>query len=106
MSLGEGAAAAFGRTDAHLRVAGIRKIIELCVELYEVYEIVGWRQHEHLLKRARQINRQIGRIGARKGTNYKTRLEKQYRMLLAHAEKIVGRATQTCETIWDYNSLL
>ncbi len=86
-------------TESSLIVDGIRKIMELCVRLYAVYDIVGWRQHEHLLKKAKQINRQIARIGARKGANYQTRLEKQYRKLLALAEMILERATQTCETL-------
>lgn len=86
-------------TESSLIFDGVRKIIELCVQLYEVYDIVGWRQHEHLLKRAKQINRQIGRISSRKGANYKARMEKQYRKLLAHGEKIFARARQTCETL-------
>jgi hypothetical protein len=86
-------------TESSLIVDGLRKIIELCVGLYEVYDIVGWRQYEHLLKRAKQINRQIARIAARKGANYKARMEKEYRKLLAHAEKILVRAKQTCETL-------
>jgi len=86
-------------TESSLIVDGVRKIIELCVQLYGVYDIIGWRQHEHLLKRAKQINREIARISARKGANYKRRLEIQYRQLLGHAQKIIQRATQTCEKL-------
>ena len=86
-------------TESGLICDGVRKIIELCVSLYEVYDIVGWRQHEYLIKKAKQIHRQIGRISSRKGGNYKARMEDQYRKLLAHAEMILDRATQTCETL-------
>ncbi len=86
-------------TESSLIADGLRKVIELCVGLYGLYDIVGWRQHEHLLKRATQINRQIARIAARKGANYEARIEEKYRKLLAHAEKILVRAKQTCETL-------
>ncbi|MCP4191744.1 MAG: ISNCY family transposase [Planctomycetaceae bacterium] len=86
-------------TESSLMVDGVRKIIELCVCVAEMYDIVGWRQHEHLLRRAKQINRQIARIAARKGANYQARMEKQYRKLLSHTEMILSRATQTCESL-------
>ena len=86
-------------TESSLIVDGLRKILELCVRLYEGHEIVGWRQHEHLLKKVKQTNRQISRISARKGAGYKTRLQKQYRKLLGQAERILERAMQTCKTL-------
>ena len=86
-------------TESSLIVDGVRKIIELCVKLYQGYDIVGWRQHEHLLKKVKQINRQITRISARKGANYKHRMELQYRKLLGRANGILERATETCESL-------
>jgi hypothetical protein len=86
-------------TESSLIADGARKIIELCVRLYEVYDIVGWRQHEHLLKKVKQTNRQIGRIAARKGANYKQRMAAQYRKLLGRAEGIFQRANETCKTL-------
>jgi IS5 family transposase len=86
-------------TESSLIVDGIRKVIELCVVLYEAYDIDGWRQHEHLLKKAKQINRQIGRISSRKGANYKRRMEQEYRRLLEHARKIFDRAAETCDVL-------
>jgi len=86
-------------TESSLIVDGSRKIIELCVKLSEAYDITGWRQHEHLLKKVKQVARQIARIGARKGAGYKDRLAKQYRKLLVRAESILSRSTQTCETL-------
>ncbi len=86
-------------TESSLIVDGVRKILELCVRLYDVHDIVGWRQHEHLLNRARKINRDLARIAARKGAHYQARLEKPYRKLLAHTRKILERAAQTCQTL-------
>ncbi|MCH7689381.1 MAG: ISNCY family transposase [Planctomycetes bacterium] len=86
-------------TESSLIVDGVRKTIELCVELFNEYDITGWRQHSHLLKKVKQTARQIARISARKGAKYKDRLAGQYRKLLGRAEAVITRATQTCETL-------
>jgi IS5 family transposase len=92
-------------TESSLIVDGVRKIIELCVKIYEGYEITGWRQHEQLLKKVKQANRQIARISNRKGAKYKERMQSQYRKLLARANAILERATNTCETLESEYSL-
>ena len=86
-------------TESTLIVDGVRKTIELCVELSGDYDITGWRQNAHLLKKVKQTARQIDRISARKGAKYKERLAGQYRKLLGRAEAIITRATQTCQTL-------
>jgi hypothetical protein len=86
-------------TESSLIVDGVRKTMELCVALSEDFDITGWRQHDHLLKKVKQTARQISRISGRKGTNYKERLAQQYRKLLGRAEKILARAKETCETL-------
>ena len=86
-------------TESSLIVDGVRKVIELCVKLYEGYDIDGWRQHEHLLKKVKQAARQIARICARKGAKYEERLQSQYRKLLARAKRILERAAETCEIL-------
>lgn len=86
-------------TESSLIVDGTRKIIELCVKLYEAYDITGWRQHEHLLKKVKQTARQIARIGSRKGRNYEERLKKQYRKLLRRAKQLLSRASEMCKTL-------
>ncbi|MCH7729354.1 MAG: ISNCY family transposase [Planctomycetes bacterium] len=88
-------------SESSLITDGVRKVIGLCVTLSEVYDITGWRQHEHLLKRVKQTARQIARISSRKGANYKTRLAGQYGKLLNHTKAIVLRANETCETLRD-----
>jgi len=86
-------------TESSLIVDGVRKVVELCRKLHEGYEIVGWRQHKHLLTIVKRIGRQIARISARKGGGYKERLAEQYRRLLRQAERILRRAEETCETL-------
>jgi len=86
-------------TESSLIVDGVRKTIELCAKLSDVYDIVGWRQHDHLLKKVKQTARDIARISARKGAKYKERLADQYGKLLGRAEAILRRATETCETL-------
>ena len=86
-------------TESSLIFDGVRKTVELCVKLCEDFDVAGWRQHEHLLKKVKQTVRQIGRISSRKGAKYRERLARQYRQLLARAAKILARATETCETL-------
>jgi len=92
-------------TESSLIFDGVRKVIELCVKLYAVYDIDGWRQHTHLLKKMKRITRKIERISARKGANYKKRLAEQYDQLLDQAETIFLRAQKTCETLQNEYSL-
>lgn len=75
-------------TESSLIVDGVRKTIELCVLLSGEFDIPGWRQHEHLLKKVKQTARQISRISARKGANYQPRLATQYP---CHADRLVVR---------------
>jgi hypothetical protein len=86
-------------TESSLIVDGVRKTIELCAALSRDFQIPGWRQHEHLLKKVKQTARQISRISARKGARYKKRLVTQYRKLLRRTEKILTRAKETYHTL-------
>jgi len=86
-------------TESSLIVDGVRKTIELCAALSLDFEITGWRQHAHLLKKVKQTARQISRISARKGAKYKERLAKQYRKLLGRVKGILQRAVETCNTL-------
>ncbi len=86
-------------TESSLILDGVRKTIELCAALSEDFDLTGWRQHDHLLKKVKQTARQISRISARKGARYKERLVKQYRKLLGRTDKILKRAQETCEVL-------
>ena len=83
-------------TESSLLYDGLRKIISLCVLLAAEHGISGWRQHAHLLKKAKKLNRQINRIAAKKGPNYKTRIKPLYRELLQKTALLTQRARELC----------
>ena len=83
-------------TESSLLLDGIGRIILMCVALAEVYRISGWRQHGHLLKKARQLNRKIHRIAAKKGPKYQSRMKPLYRELLQETQLITQRARELC----------
>ena len=86
-------------TESSLIRDGLRKILEICSELAVGDNIVGWRQHEHLLKRVKKLAREIDRIAAKKGPNYVARMKEPYRELLQKAASITQRARQLCITL-------
>jgi hypothetical protein len=78
---------------------GVRVILGLGVVLAGRFHLAGWRQHEHLLKRVKNITRHIARISSRKGPHYQRRLKKQYRGLLKRARKILRQAQRLCDEV-------
>jgi len=83
-------------TESSLLFDGLRKIIGLCVELAEEHNLEGWRQHAHLLKKAKTLNRKINRIAAKKGPRYKQRMKPLYRELLQKTADLTQRARDLC----------
>lgn len=79
-------------TESTLIRDGLRKVLGLCVELAAAIGAGGWRQHEHLHKKAKRMSRQIDRIATRRGNNYQKRLKGAYRELLMLADTILDRA--------------
>jgi IS5 family transposase len=86
-------------TESSLLLDGVRKIISMCVLLAEQHEIHGWRQHAHLLKKAKKLNRQIHRIASKKGPNYKSRIKPLYRELLQKTAILTQRARRLCQLV-------
>lgn len=86
-------------TESSLLLDGLRKIISMCVLLADEHRIDGWRQHAHLLKRAKKLNRQIHRIATKKGPNYKTRIKPLYRELLQKTALLTQRARGVCPLV-------
>jgi IS5 family transposase len=84
-------------TESSLLLDGLRKIISLSVELALAYGVSGWRQHTHLLKKAKQLNRKINRISAKKGPRYKARMKPLYRELLQKTALVTQRARELCD---------
>ncbi len=79
-------------SDSSLIRDGIRKILDLCVEIDSALNLGGWRQSRYLLRKIKQLARNIDRIASRKGTGYQDRLKREYTMLLEESGKIMRRA--------------
>lgn len=84
-------------TESTLIRDGVRKVLELCVLITSTLRLPGWRQSDHLLKKIKQLSRNIERISSRKGPGYQDRLQQEYRKLLKKSGKITRRAQQLLE---------
>jgi hypothetical protein len=78
-------------TESSLIYDGARKILALGRTLSKSLELPGWRQHAHLLAKAKRLARDIDGIARKKGTNYQQKLKSPYRKLLKLSGKIVHR---------------
>jgi hypothetical protein len=78
-------------TESSLIGDGLRKILPLAAELAEANQQHGWRQHEHLRKRVRQLLRKISRAARAKGQGGE-RLKPGYEQLLELAKGLLRRA--------------
>ena len=83
-------------TESSLMVVGIRNIISLCLPLSDEFGVSGWRQHAHLNKKAKKLNRRINRIATKKGPHYTKRVTPMYRELMAETTLLTQRARQLC----------
>jgi len=79
-------------TESSLIRDGLRKILTLGASLAFLLGVGGWRQHQHLYRKAKKLARQIERIAARKGADYHQRLKAPYRELLTLAQTVLDRA--------------
>jgi transposase, IS5 family len=80
-------------TESNLIGDGLRKVVGLATELAEKHGLVGWRQHGHLLKKVKDMVRQIGQTARAKGQGA-DRVKPGYQKLLALAEDLLKRARQ------------
>lgn len=78
---------------------GARKIIELAAIQAAAWDLPGWRQSEHLLKKVRKLSRRIERIASRKGPDYKEHLKQPYRQLLQVSGEILRKARRLCDEL-------
>jgi hypothetical protein len=78
---------------------GLKKIISMCVEWAEEFNLSGWRQHDHLWKTIRKLVPKIERIAQKKGPNYVKRMQAPYRELLDKAQRIIIRARTLCSEV-------
>jgi hypothetical protein len=84
-------------TESSLLLDGLRKIIEMCARQVDEHGLTGWRQHAHLLKKAKKLDRKIGCIAWKKGPNYRERMQPLYRELLQKVQLITQRARDLCD---------
>jgi hypothetical protein len=85
-------------TDASLIVDGVRVMLRLVARLSKLTGAAGWRQHKHLLKRAKKLVRKIGKAAKRRKDRAQA-LEALYRELLAHVRSIEERVLNTIATV-------
>jgi IS5 family transposase len=85
-------------TESSLIGDGLRKVIQLATELAAEHSLAGWRQHEHWLKKVRQVVREIGRA-ARAKSQGADRLKPGYRKLLELSQSVLARACQLLQAL-------
>jgi transposase, IS5 family len=78
-------------TESTLIGDGLRKILPLAAKLAADNGLPGWRQHKHLLRKARKLVHAIGRASRAKGRGA-NRLKPGYQDLLHLAEDVLARA--------------
>jgi hypothetical protein len=82
-------------TDTNLLFDGIRKTIDLSVCLAKGNGIAGWRQHGHLIRKAKRTKRQIEKVARSKKKEKDTELKRLYEHLINQAVDIVDRSLET-----------
>ena len=85
-------------TDTNLIFDGIRKSIELSVKIAEAHNIVGWRQHGHLLRKFKKIRRTIEKVARSRAKDKKEQLFELYKELIQQAQMLTDRALSTIQT--------
>lgn len=85
-------------TDTNLIFDGIRKTIELSVKIAEAHNIVGWRQHAHLLGKFKKIRRTIEKVARSRAKDKKEKLFELYKEMINEAQKLTDRALSTIQT--------
>jgi transposase, IS5 family len=81
-------------TDSGLIGDGLRTILATARRLAGLLGVGGWRQHRHLLRTIKKRLRDINRIAAGKGGDFRKRLQGAYRDLLAVSDRVIARATE------------
>lgn len=86
-------------TDANLIIDGLRKILTLTHELAKTVEIVGWRQHDHHLRKAKRLHRKIQKIARSRRKDRDAVIQELYTQLLQLTRKLIERVLETLQTI-------
>jgi hypothetical protein len=86
-------------TESSLIGDGLRKIVILAAALAAEYELPGWRQHAHWLRKVKKLLREIGRAARAKSKEASERLQAGYQELLRWAAELLQRARQLAQTL-------
>lgn len=86
-------------TDSNLMLDGLRVMLRLVVALSAEVGIGGWRQHRHLLKQGRKLQRKVDKAARSRSKDREHRLRSRYGELIAHVRGIVGRCEETLEAV-------
>jgi len=80
-------------TESSLIFDGVRKFVPLCIALARDLDIEGWRQADHLVRKIKKLNQNIGRVAASKSPKKKDVLVSLYGNLLNRVNQLLGRAS-------------
>ena len=86
-------------TESSLILDGITKVLGLCHAISLVFGISGWRQHEHLLKKIKNLAVRIARASSGKSPKSQEKLKREYRELLQRSQKTLQRAEELLEQV-------
>jgi len=86
-------------TESTLILDGTRKVIELCADLAGSFDLPGWRQQAHLLRKTKQIVRVIGRQARSRSRKQKRKLRQSYQTLLRRSKRVLDRAAELIHTL-------
>ena len=81
-------------TDSNLLVDGIRKLTILSRRLANEAGLRGWRQSKHIHKKAKQLDRKIGRWARGRRKDREVQLQDAYSQLIDLARKITDRSLE------------
>jgi transposase, IS5 family len=85
-------------TESTLIEDGLSKVVMLAAALAAARRLPGWRQHKHLLRKVKEIVRQIHRASRAKSKGA-DRLKPGYQRLLSLAENLLQRARALLRTL-------
>ena len=91
-------------TESSLILDGITKILALCAALSVQFELSGWRQHEHLLRRIKNVTTNISKASSGKSPRSKKRMKAAYGKLLQRSRKILQRAETLVNQLEDHDT--
>ena len=88
-------------SESSLILDGITKILPWCASLSLQFEIPGWRQHEHLLRKVKNLAAHISKASSGKSPRSKERMKAAYGKLLQRSQRILQRAETLVQQLQD-----